>query len=143
MSLQAWLSTAACAAHLCCTAYAQCNVTGSEVNEKLGAVGIVHYEGEALRKPPRPTFPDVALAADTAGDVVLLLIISQAGKVVDRVVLCSEPFGYFEPSLLESVKGFEFSPLAATDPQTLRWQMITSQFRFSSTNNDSRIEPYQ
>ena len=77
-----------------------------------------------------PKFAKIAQALEMEGDVVVLMVIGRNGAVADQVVLCAEPFGYFEPAVLSWSKDFRFEPLAADAKPHYRGHILTVKFRF-------------
>lgn len=74
--------------------------------------GVLEDPFKDLKPAVRPEQPleflDLALRVGFEGDVVVLLAIAPDGTVVDRVITCADPFGYFEPQVLDWAKGFRF-----------------------------------
>ncbi len=95
------------------------------------AMGI--ERSEALQPSKRPKeklkFLDLAANAGFEGTVAVLLIIAPEGHIVDRVVICSNPFGYFEAGVLDWARDFGFTPLPPEAPQVLRGWVLTAKFR--------------
>ena len=94
-------------------------------------VDVPAYEVTPLTKPPQPLeFLDLAEEAGFEGKVVVLLVIAPDGAILDRVITCASPFGYFEPQVLDWVKGYKFGPLPADMPVHYRRYIITVNFLF-------------
>lgn len=136
------LTALAFAASLTGAANAECAIDQREIKTKLAALGFAENTGEPISKATRePEFSDVALGTGTDGEVGVLLIIAPDGKVADRVVLCAQPFGYFQPAVLDWTKGFAFAPLPAGAAPQWRSYTVFARFRFDYSGNGSRIRP--
>ena len=75
-------------------------------------------------------FGAVAEALGVEGEVVTLLLIGRDGAVADQVVLCGEPFGYFEATALPWSQSFRFSAVAGGAGPRYRGYIVTVKFRF-------------
>ena len=121
-----------------------CELDLRDIEAKLGAAGIwVVPGGETPVKTPegKPEFSDVALETGVDGQVKLLLLVAPDGAVADRVVLCAEPFGYFQPAVLEWAKRYAYPPIptSAPRPYPYRAVLLTVNFRFEYASEGSRI----
>lgn len=66
---------------------------------------------------PQPAYPDAALNAGTAGEVVVSFTINTDGSVSNVAVVSARPRGVFERNVRSSVSRWRFQPIDA--PQTL------------------------
>ena len=66
---------------------------------------------------PQPAYPDAALNAGTAGEVVVSFTINTDGSVSNVAVVSARPRGVFERNVRASVSRWRFQPIDA--PQTL------------------------
>lgn len=73
-------------------------------------------------------FSDLAENAQHEGMVIVLLLVAADGTVADRVIVCAEPFGYFEAGVLDWTKGFSFAPIAKGTPDHYRSYLVKTQF---------------
>ena len=81
----------------------------------MGSIDVVDVPSEPDRKARArrtvaPVYPISAQRNGIEGYVLLRLSIDAAGKVVDVMVIDSEPIGVFERSAREAARRFEFSP---------------------------------
>jgi protein TonB len=60
--------------------------------------------------PVRPAYPHAAAAADLAGEVMLLLLIDETGRVHECTVVDAQPAGTFEEAALEAFRAARFTP---------------------------------
>jgi protein TonB len=60
--------------------------------------------------PVRPGYPQAAADADVAGEVTLLLLIDETGRVHESTVLDARPAGTFEEAALEAFRAARFTP---------------------------------
>ena len=72
---------------------------------------------------PQPSYPQDALNAGTAGEVVLSFTVNTDGSVSNLNVVSARPRGVFERGVRSSVSRWKFQPIDA--PQT-----ITRTFSF-------------
>lgn len=61
-------------------------------------------------QPVNPQYPEAAAAANIQGEVILLLLIDESGRVRDVSVVEAKPEGYFEQSALDAFRIARFSP---------------------------------
>lgn len=102
--------------------------------EAILAAGIEIDEGLEPVEHPQDELKFSDLAEDTQreieGTVMVLLLVGTDGAVVDRVIVCAEPFGYFEASVLDWTKGFGFAPIAKGTPERYRSYLVKARFLF-------------
>jgi len=72
---------------------------------------------------PQPSYPQAALNAGTAGEVVLSFTVNTDGSVSDLSVVSAKPRGIFDRAVRAAVARWRFQPIAA--PQT-----VTRTFAF-------------
>lgn len=60
--------------------------------------------------PVNPVFPDKAANDNVSGELTLLLLIDEAGKVRDLAVVDAKPEGYFEESALNAFRNTRWAP---------------------------------
>lgn len=111
----------------------ECEIDSEAIQAQAAKVGI--EMGEHTKVQDRggdPHFSDLAEALAMQGRVSALLLIGRDGAVADQVVLCSEPFGYFEPAVLTWAKNFRFEALAGDSGPRFRGYLVTVNFRFKS-----------
>jgi protein TonB len=60
--------------------------------------------------PVNPVFPDKAANDNVSGEVTLLLMIDEAGKVRDLAVVDAKPEAYFEDSALNAFRNTRWAP---------------------------------
>lgn len=60
--------------------------------------------------PVNPVFPDKAANDNVSGEVTLLLLIDEAGKVRDLAVVDAKPEGYFDESALSAFRNTRWAP---------------------------------
>ncbi|BCW87245.1 hypothetical protein sos41_03740 [Alphaproteobacteria bacterium SO-S41] len=111
-------------------ASAACAVDERELKAKLGNAGFLIDDSLVpVSRPEPPKFPSVAVNWAIGGQVDILQIIAPNGAVADRVVLCAEPFGYFQPNALAWAKNFAFAPLPKDVPEKYRVYFLTVRFK--------------
>jgi protein TonB len=83
----------------------------------------------ATSRPP-PVYPALAQRRGLEGYVTLRLRIDERGRVVDSVVVASEPKGVFDAAAKRAVRRYRFSParagakpVASTLQQTIRFEL--------------------
>lgn len=96
---------------------------------KIG-IDMSHELKPVQRGIEEPKFARIAEALEMEGDVAVLMVIGRNGAVADQVVLCAEPFGYFEPALLSWTKDFRFEPVKAEAQPRYRGYVMTVHFRY-------------
>jgi protein TonB len=67
-------------------------------------------ERPQAKRPVNPVYPDAAAVAGVEGEVMLLLLIDETGKVRDVSVVEAKPEGYFEESAMVAFHSAEFTP---------------------------------
>jgi protein TonB len=79
---------------------------------------------------PRPEYPALAQRRGLEGSVTVRLRIDARGRVVDAVVVESDPPGIFDATALRTVRSYRFSParrggqaVATTLQQTIRFEL--------------------
>ena len=82
-----------------------------------------------LRRPP-PKYPPVAQRRGIEGSVTVRIRIDDTGRVVDAVVVASEPRGVFDAAALQTARRYRFAParkggkaIASTLQQTIRFEV--------------------
>lgn len=60
--------------------------------------------------PVNPVFPDKAANDNVSGELTLLLLIDEVGKVRDLAVVDAKPEGYFEESALNAFRNTRWTP---------------------------------
>ena len=106
-------------------------IQGEKYEASLKAAGIeVVGDLKPTQKPKEKLrFLDLAETAAFEGVVIVMFVIAPDGTLADRVVLCSDPFGYFEPGVLDWAKDYRFPPLAAGAPEHYRASSLSVHFR--------------
>jgi protein TonB len=64
----------------------------------------------AALAPVRPAYPQAAAGADVGGEVTLLLLIDETGRVHDSAVVDAQPANTFEEAALEAFRAARFRP---------------------------------
>ena len=111
----------------------ECEIDSDAIRAQAAKIGI--EMGEHTKVQDRggdPHFSDLAEALAMQGRVSALLLIGRDGAVADQVVLCSQPFGYFEPAVLTWSKDFRFEALAGESGPRFRGYLVTVNFRYRS-----------
>jgi protein TonB len=82
-----------------------------------------------LQRPP-PKYPPVAQRRGIEGSVTVRIRIDETGRVVDAVVVASEPRGMFDAAALQTARRYRFAPareggkaVASTLQQTIRFEV--------------------
>jgi protein TonB len=89
----------------------------------------IHYPARDLDiypqalNPIRPVYPQEARAAQIGGSVTLLVLIDEAGRVVDTSVADAAPGGLFEQAAMQAMAGSTFYP-AQKDGRTVRSRIL-------------------
>ncbi len=73
--------------------------------------------------PVRPAYPQAAADADAAGEVTLLLLIDETGRVHDSAVVDAQPANTFEEAALEAFRAARFRP-AERDGRSVRSRVL-------------------
>ena len=136
MVLHMQIPARALAAALACGALAGSASAGCDVDTaalaarlKLAGVTLLDKAPPGTRCGQKPDYPKLAELNGATGNVWMLLLIARDGQVAVRVVLGSEPFGYFEDTALGWAKSFSFAPADAGDKADYR--AMISKIRFS------------
>lgn len=125
------------AAALACGAWtgtveAACTVDRPALAAKLDTVGVALLSEPPLgaKPPPKLKFPKIAELNIVSGEVSVLLLVKRDGTIADRVVVCADPFGYFEHAVLSWAAEFAFTPASAEDKALYRGVIVRATFRF-------------
>ncbi len=106
-------------------------VTSKPFLDAVRAAGIEYDRNmEPTERPAKDLeFLDLAEEAGFEGTVFVMLLVAATGDVADRVVVCAEPYGYFEAGVLDWTKGFKFAPLPSGTPDHYRAFVVRASFR--------------
>ncbi len=127
------LSAFALAAALMGAAQAEdlCKVDRAAVAADAAKVGIaVDLKLEPLTKSDTQLqYAQLGEALEREGQVVFLQLIDASGAVVDQIVLCGEPFGLFEPIVLDWAKSGRYASAGPEVTARYRGAINTVKFR--------------
>ena len=77
---------------------------------------------------PRPTYPPTSLRLGEAGEVVVSVFVSEAGKAIDAVVKTSSGFDRLDENALESVLTWRFRPGTYRGVPQAQWVNVPVQY---------------
>ncbi|WP_051202062.1 energy transducer TonB [Ferrimonas senticii] len=80
-----------------------------ELGQQLASLSEVDQPPKLLKYLP-PKMPMKARNAGVTGKVMLRLVVSEQGEVVEATVQQAEPAGYFEQAALDAAKRWQFKP---------------------------------
>ena len=108
-----------------------CKVDKAAVVADAAKFGIaVDVDIEPLSKSDtKLEYSELAEAIEREGVVVVLQLIDAAGNVADQVVLCGEPFGLFEPIVLEWASSARYAPAGSDVTARYRGAITEARFR--------------
>lgn len=108
-----------------------CKVDRAAVAADAAKIGIaVDLKFEPLSKSDTQLqYAQLGEALHREGQVVFLQLVDASGAVVDQIVLCSEPFGLFEPIVLEWAKSGRYAPAGPETSARYRGAINTVKFR--------------
>lgn len=87
--------------------------------------------------PVNPVFPDKAANDNVSGEVTLLLMIDEAGKVRDLAVVDAKPEGYFEESALNAFRNTRWAP-AQKDGRIVKSRVLI-RVRYEMGSDGGRV----
>lgn len=87
--------------------------------------------------PVNPVFPDKAANDNVSGEVTLLLMIDEAGKVRDLAVVDAKPQGYFEESALNAFRNTRWAP-AQKDGRIVKSRVLI-RVRYEMGSDGGRV----
>ena len=87
--------------------------------------------------PVNPVFPDKAANDNVSGEVTLLLLIDEAGKVRDLAVVDAKPEGYFEESALNAFRNTRWAP-AQKDGRIVKSRVLI-RVRYEMGSDGGRV----
>jgi protein TonB len=88
-------------------------------------------ERPQVKQQVNPVYPDVAALENVEGEVTLLLLIDETGKVREVSVVEAKPEGYFEESAMAAFRSAEFTPAVKQGRRVKSRVMIRVQFNLT------------